>query len=158
MSFFHGDNDKINILAKYLITKGVDEAAKIQKLLFMFRYEELINQVDQNDSYFEVNHNFEAWIYGPVNVKSYAYVRPLWYGDEVEPFLLDAKQLALVDQKYGKWFKKWNRYSSDELIKISQTNQAYLNARAGFEEMQPCCNYLDESDQAILEMNLKVND
>ena len=32
----YNDNSKIKILSRYLITKGVDEAAKIQKMLFFF--------------------------------------------------------------------------------------------------------------------------
>lgn len=150
----YNDNSKIKILSRYLITKGVDEAAKIQKILFCFRYEELLNNsIDQ--TYFNDDHNFQAWIYGPVNVESYYYLRPLWYGDELETYLLSDEELKAVDKKYGKWFDKWNQYSTSELINTSHTNQAYINAREGFEEMQPCTNVLEEKSDAFLQMEIK---
>ena len=154
---FYDKNSKIKILSRYLITKGVDEAAKINKLLFMFRYEEVLSDKTK-DSYFENNHNFQAWIYGPCNIESYYYLRPLWYGDELETYLLSEQELKEVDQKYGKWFAKWDQYSTSELINISHTNQAYINARKGFEEMQPCNKFLDETSDAFLKMDLRVDD
>ena len=38
------ENTKIKILAKYLVTKGVSTALRLQKLLFMLRFEEVFNQ------------------------------------------------------------------------------------------------------------------
>ena len=149
----YNDNSKIKILSRYLITKGVDEAAKIQKMLFCFRYEELLNNLT-DQTYFNDDHNFQAWIYGPVNVESYYYLRPLWYGDEIESYLLSEQELKEVDQKYGKWFAKWNQYSTSELINISHTNQAYINARKGFQEMQPCANPLEEKSNSFLKMEI----
>lgn len=68
-------------LTKYLVAKEVSAPLKIQKLLFFLRLEELKSQNSIFRkfiifkklviSYFEKENNFQAWIWGPVNVKSY---------------------------------------------------------------------------------------
>lgn len=108
-------NDTIT-LAKWLISKGETSLLKIQKILFFIRVEELKNN-DIDDTYFEKNHNFEAWIYGPVNVKSFKYLQP-WYNslNEMEAYLLEEKEVNQIDKKYKKYYEIYKNDSPTELI------------------------------------------
>ena len=155
----YDENTKIKILAKYLVTKGVSTALRLQKLLFMLRFEEIANQ-ELNDSYFAPNNNFQAWINGPVNTEVYYYLRPMFIEiDEKDHYLLsqknkkDKEEMEKIDQKYKKFFEKWNVYSDDDLIDISHTNNAWINARKDIGPNEPCTNYLDEQSPEFLKMN-----
>ena len=155
----YDENPKIKILAKYLVTKGVSTALRLQKLLFMLRFEEIANQ-ELNDSYFASNNNFQAWINGPVNTEVYYYLRPMFIEiDEKDHYLLSQKdkknkeEMEKIDQKYKKFFEKWNVYSDDDLIDISHTNKAWINARKDIGPNEPCTNYLDEESPEFLKMN-----
>ena len=147
------ENTKIKILAKYLVTKGVSTALRLQKLLFMLRFEEVFNQ-NFNDSYFAANHNFQAWINGPVNTETYYYLRPMFIEiDEKDHYLLPKEQMQKIDQKYKASFEKWDVYSEDDLIDISHTNKAWIKARKDIYADEPCTNYLDEQSPEFLKMN-----
>ena len=147
------ENTKIKILAKYLVTKGVSTALRLQKLLFMLRFEEVFNQ-NLNDSYFAINHNFQAWINGPVNTEVYYYLRPMFIEiDEKDHYLLPKEEVKKIDQKYKASFEKWDVYSDDELIDISHTNKAWIKVRKDIEANEPCTNYLDEQSPEFLKMN-----
>ena len=149
----YDENTKIKILAKYLVTKGVSTALRLQKLLFMLRFEEVVNE-QLNDSYFAPNNNFQAWINGPVNTEVYYYLRPMFIEiDEKDHYLLPKEQMQKIDQKYKASFEKWDVYSEDDLIDISHTNKAWIKARKDIWPNEPCTNYLDEQSPEFLKMN-----
>ena len=155
----YDENTKIKILAKYLVTKGVSTALRLQKLLFMLRFEEVVNE-QLNDSYFAPNNNFQAWINGPVNTEVYYYLRPMFIEiDEKDHYLLsekkeeDKKEIERLDRKYKTFFEKWDVYSDDDLIDISHTNKAWVKARKDIGPNEPCTNYLDEQSPEFLKMN-----
>lgn len=136
----------VRTLAKYLLTKGVDFPSKIQKLLFFMRVEEIRNNQTE-DSFFKPNENFQAWIYGPVNVDSYKYLQPYFDElDEKENFLLDEDTVKEIDKQYLESFEKWNKYSAQELVEISHSNKAWIKARQGFGEYDVCKISLNEKD------------
>ena len=155
----YDENTKIKILAKYLVTKGVNTALRLQKLLFMLRFEEVVNE-QLNDSYFASNNNFQAWINGPVNTEVYYYLRPMFIEiDEKDHYLLsekkeeDKKEIERLDRKYKTFFEKWDVYSDDDLIDISHTNKAWIKVRKDINADEPCTNYLDEQSPEFLKMN-----
>lgn len=149
--FAQGQN--ILSLAKYLVNKGVTSPLKLQKLLFFLRYEELKNQTTEG-SYFAKNYNFEAWIYGPVNRQSYFILQDYFANqDEAEKVWLSDKEMQLIDQKYESYFLKWNRYTTNKLVKKSHKNKAWLKARKDLDPNEICFEPLDELTPDFLEMN-----
>lgn len=149
----YDENTKIKILAKYLLTKGeLMSAVRLQKLLFLIRYEEIASG-DLTNSYFEDNDNFQAWSSGPVNLESYYYLRPVFIEtDERDHYLLSKEQVEKIDQKYKAFFEKWKSYSDNDLINVCQTNGAWIKARAEIDLNEPCTDYLDEKSPEFLEM------
>lgn len=134
------------ILAKYLLTKGIESSLKIQKMLFFFRVEEHKNK-DLNDSFFKENHNFEAWIYGPVNVESFKYMQQFFSGEaEKEEFLLNDNEIKEIDKKYKKYFDKYKNYSPSTLVDKSHKNVSWINARGDIDPDDICHTYMEEDD------------
>lgn len=133
-------------LAKWLISKGETSLLKIQKILFFIRVEELKNN-DVKDSYFEKNHNFQAWIYGPVNVKSFKYLQP-WYNslNEMEEYLLDDQEIKQIDEKYEKYYEIYKNDSPTELIEKSHKSLSWINARKGYAATEICKIPLEENE------------
>lgn len=141
----------VRTLAKYLLTKGVDFPSKIQKLLFFMRVEEIRNGQTQN-SFFKPNENFQAWIYGPVNVDSYKYLQPYFDElDEKENFLLDEDAVKEIDKQYLESFEKWNKYSAQELVDISHSNKAWIKTRGSLGVDEICKDKIDEQSKDFVE-------
>lgn len=141
----------VRTLAKYLLTKGVDFPSKIQKLLFFMRVEEIRNGQTQN-SFFKPNENFQAWIYGPVNVDSYKYLQPYFDElDEKENFLLDEDEVKEIDKQYLESFEKWNKYSTQELVEISHSNKAWKKTRGSLGVDEICKDKIDEQSKDFVE-------
>ena len=144
----------VRTLAKYLLTKGVEFPSKIQKLLFFMRVEEIRNHQTQN-SFFKPNENFQAWIYGPVNVDSYKYLQPYFdEQDEKEKFLLEDKEVEEIDKQYLESFEKWNQYSTKDLIDISHTNKAWLKTRGSLGIDEICKDKMDEQSKDFVEFSV----
>lgn len=141
----------VRTLAKYLLTKGVDFPSKIQKLLFFMRVEEIRKDQTQN-SFFKLNENFQAWIYGPVNVDSYKYLQ-LYFDelDEKENFLLDEDEVKEIDKQYLESFEKWNKYSAQELVEISHSNKAWIKTRGNLGIDEICKDKIDEQSKDFVE-------
>lgn len=136
-------------LAKYLFTKGVDLSSKIQKILFFFRVEEL--KAKKNFGFFKEKNNFQAWIFGPVNSESFFEMQRFFTeSEEKDIFILNSKQVKKIDQYYGKWFEKYNKYSASQLIAKSHKNLSWKNARGTLPEDVPCKKFLKE-DETFLE-------
>lgn len=141
----------VRTLAKYLLTKGVDFPSKIQKLLFFMRVEEIRNKQTE-DSFFKPNENFQAWIYGPVNVDSYKYLQPYFDElDEKENFLLKEKDVKEIDKQYLESFEKWNKYSTQELVEISHSNKAWIKTRGSLGVDEICKDKIDEQSKDFVE-------
>lgn len=140
-------------VAKYLLYRGVDSPLRVQKLLFFLRYEEIQNE-ELEDSYFDDNFNFEAWIYGPVNRRSYNALQYYFNReDEKENFVLSDEEAAMVDRKYGQYFLKWNQFSSDQLIEIAQKNLGWIKARGVLYPDDLCSEKLDEEARTFTEFS-----
>lgn len=144
----------IKTLTKYLIHKDVQSLLKIQKILFLLRVEEISSS--QKHSFFKPNHNFQAWIFGPVNVKSYYYTQRFYSIDhkrKIKPFLTK-QSIKIIDNIFGEWFEKYNKLDSTELKELSQRNKSWLIARKGLQPNDFCKNFLEE-DYTFLEFNKK---
>lgn len=134
----------IKTLTKYLIHKEIQSLLKIQKILFFLRVEEVSSH--QKHSFFKSNHNFQAWIFGPVNVKSYYYTQRFYSADskrKIKPFLTK-RSIKYIDNIYGEWFEKYNKLGSTELKKLSQCNKSWLIVRKDLQPNEFCQNFLEE--------------
>lgn len=137
-------------LAKWLVTRGHNHSAvEIQKLLFFIRVEELKSK-DVKDSFFKDNHNFQAWIYGPVNYESFNFLKPFFNKfNEIEDYLISDEEKKLIDDKYKNYLDKYKNYTIDELINESHKNVSWINARAGIPEMERCTKFMEENGDFI---------
>lgn len=150
------ENTPIKMLAKYLVTKGVASASRLQRLLFILRWEEMMNEQTTN-SVFATNHNFQAWINGPVNVETYNYLRPMFIRiDEKDHYLLNKAQMVPLEQQYGATFTKWNVCSDDDFCQILQTNQAWKQARHKIGANEICTNLIDEQSPDFFKMDYEA--
>ncbi len=139
----------VTTLAKYLFTKGTVSSLKIQKMLFFFRVEEIKNQ-QTKDSFFNSNHNFQAWIYGPVNIESFHFMRRFFDGEEEkEVMMLTASEVAEIDKKYGAWYEKYSNMSPSALVDFSHKNQSWIKARGNCEADEVCKDYMNEDELFI---------
>lgn len=136
-------------LAKYLFTKGIESSLKIQKMLFFFRVEEYKNNGLEN-SFFKKDKNFQAWIYGPVNVESFKFMQQFFNGEsEKESFLLSKNDVNEIDKKYGKYFSEYCNYAPSTLVEMSHKNLSWINARGDIDCDSVCNNYLKEDKTFI---------
>ena len=137
------------ILAKYLLTKGIESSLKIQKMLFFFRVEEYKNK-NLNNSFYKHKDNFEAWIYGPVNVESFKYMQPFFGGEaEKEEFLLNDNEIEEIDKKYKESFDKYKNYAPSTLVDMSHKNISWINARGDIDPDDICHTRMKEDDTFI---------
>lgn len=85
-------------LGKWLISRDHIDNLKIQLLLFLLRVEELINN-NTKGSYFKDKDNFQAWIWGPINVDSYWYLEnQINKSIGTKPCFMNEKEQALVEK------------------------------------------------------------
>ena len=78
---------KVEKFSLYLISNyKITSILKIQKILFFLRVYEKKKYGNSFVSpiFDETNYNFQAWMYGPVNVDSYYFVRLKLYSNEQE--------------------------------------------------------------------------
>ena len=90
---------------------------------------------------------FQAWVYGPVDIDSYNFMRyKLIHEEEIEADFLSDDDIKLFEE-YDKIINKLNECESNKLIDWSHQNLEYINVRkrSGIKEWQPCCLFLDES-------------
>lgn len=126
------------IVKKYIITSPI----KLQKILFLIRYEEEKNNIE-NDIYAK-NFNFEAWINGPVNPESYFYFRPYFYNDDELETFLPKKEDEKKFKIYDKYIEKYNSLDPWELVNITHANISWIEARKGLDDDQVSNNKIDE--------------
>ena len=119
---------------------------QIQKILFLLRVYEKYHRIS-NSIIFNNNNNFQAWIYGPVNVTSYRLINN--YLTELNH--IPDSVLIQFNNKYQSKMKKYiylsdqlRQYPSSYLVDLSHLNKAYLNVRKNLKQDEPCCKYIDE--------------
>lgn len=67
---------KVEKFSLYLLEKyKIDSILKIQKILFFLRVYEMKKGKNSSPIFDNCNNNFQAWMYGPVNVDSYEFMR-----------------------------------------------------------------------------------
>ena len=144
------------LLAKYLYSKGIDSSLRIQKILFFLRVEEKRNNFESG--YFKLKDNFQAWIYGPVNVESFKYMQKYFNNDieKEEILLLDddlEKNKILIeeiDKIFGKYLEKYRYKAPSTLVDESHRNLSWINARGDLDKDEPCNTYMKE-DKSFIE-------
>ncbi|BDV03377.1 MAG: hypothetical protein HPPSJP_0980 [Candidatus Hepatoplasma scabrum] len=137
------NKDKIIEFAKYIVREyQIESPIKLQKILFLIRYEEKKNNFEK--SIFDENFNFEAWINGPVHVNSYSYFRPYFYNDdELEPFL-PSKESKEEFKIYDKYIEKYISFNQWKLVDITHANKAWIEARKNLDEDEISKKKIDE--------------
>lgn len=140
---------KIEKFSLYLFKNmHIESNLKIQKILFFLRIYELENNIQDSPIFEEKNHNFQAWIYGPVNVKSYRYLSPIVvYNQQISDN--DIKQIIKENyEKYNKYIKYFDDYyNTSGLVELSHKNLAYKKARFNLKDDEPCVEPLDEESK-----------
>lgn len=146
----------------YLISNyKITSILKIQKILFFLRVYERMKNIDPSPIFDETNYNFQAWMYGPVNVTSYYFVRLKLYSNEQESnddVLIEFKNMEKIKEfkKYDFIINKLKDIDSQELVFYSHHNLEYKNVRKGLSEFEPCKNELDENNHNFIEFDEKV--
>ncbi len=168
---------KVEKFSLYLFKEwGIDSILKIQKILFFLRvyekkmhlYEEKESDVFSDSPIFDKgNHNFQAWMYGPVNIVSYYFMRLKLYSNEQESN--DDTLIELKDDikkgtfnKYKSIISNLKDMDSQELIEISHHNHEYKRVRGNLDVLEPCKEVLDENSEGFKifddKFNTKVNE
>lgn len=155
---------------------GIDSILKIQKILFFLRvYEKKMHLYekkkigDSSDSpiFDKDNYNFQAWMYGPVDIVSYHFMRLKLYSNEQESN--DDTLLELRDDikkgifnRYEHVINNLKDIDSQELIELSHHNHEYKRVRGNLGVLEPCKKELDENRNEFKifddKFNKKVNE
>lgn len=144
--------ENVEKFSLYLYHKhGIDSILKMQKMLFFLRVYEKKNDIKPSPIFNDTGKNFQAWMYGPVNVVSYHFMRLKLYSNEQESnddVLIELDQ----DEKNGK-FEKYKpiidnlkKCDSQELVELSHHNCEYKYVRKGCTPFDPCKTELDENN------------
>ena len=144
----------------------IDSILKIQKILFFLRvYEKIDGKNFENSPIFgEKKNNFQAWMYGPVNIDSYEFMRYKLQSDEDEgddDVLLDFEKNKQINKLYSKYnliIDRLKYKDSHYLVYLSHHNKEYKRVRGDIKEFEPCCEYLDEKSKYFIEFDEKVED
>lgn len=101
----------------YLYLKHrVNSNLRIQKILFFLRVYEKKNNIKISPIFDKENKNFQAWVYGPVDIDSYNFMRyKLIHEEEIEADFLSDDDIKLFE-KYDKIINKLNECESNKLI------------------------------------------
>ena len=142
------DIKKVEKFSLYLYLKhNVNSNLRIQKILFFLRVYEKKNNIVTSPIFDKENENFQAWVYGPVNIDSYNFMRKkLIKEEEIEVDSLNDDDTKLFE-KYDEVIDKLNKCESNQLVDWSHQNLEYINVRkrGGIKDWQPCCLFLNES-------------
>lgn len=155
--------NKVQKFSLYLYLKHhINSNLRIQKILFFLRVYEKMNNINFEDSpiFDKKNENFQAWVYGPVNVESYNFMRSkLIREEEIESDFLNDNDNKSFEQ-YDKIIDKLNEYESNQLVDWSHQNLEYINVRknGGIKEWQPCCLLLNELSDDFCKFSDIVNE
>ena len=154
----------------YLVSKyKIDSILKIQKILFFLRvYEMKKGKKDSPIFGKKRNNNFQAWMYGPVNVESYYFMRPKFYGmgdESNDDILVKFKSQTEEYKKYNEKLKiyepiiiKLNEIDAQKLVYYSHHNIEYKNVRGSLKEFEPCDKVLDENKKDFILFDNEVKD
>ena len=161
---------KVEKFSLYLFKEwGIDSILKIQKILFFLRVYEKKKWGKKwiSPIFDKCNYNFQAWMYGPVNIVSYYFMRLKLYSNEQESN--DDTLIELKDDikkgtfnKYKNIINSLKDMDSQELIEISHHNHEYKRVRGNLDVLEPCKETLDENSEGFKifddKFNAKVNE
>lgn len=153
----------------YLFSKyKIESILKIQKILFFLRVYEKKNNIKNSPIFGTNNNNFQAWMYGPVNVDSYYFMRPKFYGmgdESNDDILVKFKSQKEEYKKYNEELKiyepiiiKLNEIDAQRLVYYSHHNIEYKNVRGSLKEFEPCDKVLDENKKDFILFDNEVKD
>lgn len=138
-------------MSAYLIKRGeLTSPLRLQKLLFFMHYEEIENKF--NNTYFDIENNFQAWVNGPVNYMSYKLFKNYFWNFEEAEFineLLSEEEYKTIDSIYGAYFEKWDILSTTDLVDKSHKNKAWIEARGDLMATEPSNNFINEDREKI---------
>lgn len=117
------------------------------------------NKISSSPIFDSDNGNFQAWMYGPVNIDSYYFMRPKFYDaeDETNDDILSNRELLEKYKPYEPIIKKLNEFDSQELVYYSHHNIEYKNVRKPLKEFDPCDKELDENNVSFTKFDDEVN-
>lgn len=149
----------------YLYEKyKIDSILKIQKILFFLRVYEMKKGKEDSPIFGNnSNNNFQAWMYGPVNVDSYEFMRwKLRSGEDEgdDNVLLEFKDKKVEELyiEYKPIIDKLKDKDSHYLVYLSHHNIEYKKVRGDISEFAPCCEYLDEKSEDFIKFDEKIED
>ncbi len=164
---------KVQKFSLYLFSKyKIDSILKIQKILFFLRVYEKKKWGKEKEwtspIFDEENENFQAWMYGPVNVDSYYFMRPKFYGmgdesndDILVKFKSEIEKYKKYEEKlkaYEPIITKLNEIDAQKLVYYSHHNVEYKNVRGPLKEFEPCDKVLDENKKDFILFDNEVKD
>ena len=156
---------KVEKFSLYLFIKhGIDSILKIQKILFFLRIYEKKKGINKKSPIFDKdNKNFQAWMYGPVNVVSYYFMRLKLYDNEQESNDDALIEMENMDKNgkfvvYSKIIKNLKEIDSHHLVELSHHNLEYKKQRKGLDELEPCKKELNENSKEFKEFDKKFCD
>lgn len=135
----------------------INSNLKIQKILFFLRVYEKIHSIE-NSQIFEENNNFQAWIYGPVNIPSYYLINNYLneYSQMPDDILIKLNNEYTTNlSKYISIANKLNKYNVNLLVDLTHNNISYIKARNGIDKDAPCCNFINEENDDFTEFSNK---
>lgn len=155
---------KVEKFSLYLLEKyKIDSILKIQKILFFLRVYEMKKGKNSSPIFDNCNNNFQAWMYGPVNVDSYEFMR--WKlrsgedeGDDNVLLEFKEKKVEKLYAEYKPIIDKLKDKDSHYLVYLSHHNIEYKKARGNISEFAPCCKYLDETSEDFIKFDEKIED
>ncbi|BDV02195.1 MAG: hypothetical protein HPAVJP_0840 [Candidatus Hepatoplasma vulgare] len=146
-------NLTVNDLAVYLVDKKIiNSPLLLQKILFFVRYEELKKEKngEKQETVFNINDKFEAWINGPVHRDIYFGFRNFFnFDDEKDVFKIDENKSKILSKRYDffidKYLNIYNKNGIWKLVELTHKNIAWIKARKGIDKNEPSTNKLDDN-------------
>ena len=151
---------KIQYFSLYLYKKlNIYSNLKIQKILFLLRVYEKMKKLSSSQIFDKEKDNFEAWIYGPVNVLSYRTISNFINSiDQISDE--DLRYVSRTDyenecKQYIEIANKINEMVDDptDLINLTHKNLSYQKARENVGPNEPCSNLIDEKSSNFIKFD-----
>ncbi len=156
---------KVEKFSLYLFSQyEIDSILKIQKILFFLRVYEMKKGIKVSPIFDANNKNFQAWMYGPVNVDSYYFMRPKFYGmgDEGSDDILvkfkspEFKEYEKSLEIYKPIINRLKKVDAQKLVYYSHHNIEYKNVRGTLKDFEACDKELDENKSDFITFDGEV--
>lgn len=151
---------KVEYFSLYLYYKlQIYSNLKIQKILFLLRVYEKIKNLNNSPIFDDEKDNFQAWIYGPVNVCSYHtisnFINSIDQISDKDLLVISKDEYIQECKQYIKIASEINEMVDDptKLVGLTHKNLSYKDARKNIEPNQPCCNTLDEKSDNFIKFD-----